>query len=220
MAERALPYAIRLAQARQSRLILMRAAIAPPPRTLDGSEWESDQTAAIAEAEEHLQEMAESVSGQVSRVETAAPCGRAAAEMLETVTRYAADGIVMATHGRTGLRHLLYGSVIEAVLANGTVRVFVVYARPGEEARPPFSPYTARACRPVARRFSLISYHRSSGVSCTGAPLSAPGAKSTGDATRSGRVTWQSKRGGEVRYDGRANPLPPSQAPPTQKPPR
>ena len=49
----------------------------------------------------------------------------------------------MATHGRTGLPHLLYGSVTEAVLAHCTVPVFVVHARPGEEPAPPFTPYTA-----------------------------------------------------------------------------
>ena len=70
LAERALPYAIRLTQAAQGRLILMRAALAAPPRTLDGSEWERDQAQAIDEAEQYLSEIAESVSGQVAAVET------------------------------------------------------------------------------------------------------------------------------------------------------
>jgi nucleotide-binding universal stress UspA family protein len=148
LAERALPYAIRIAQAGSGRLILMRAALAPAPRSLDGSEWERDQAEAITEAEEYLDQMAECVSGQVSAVETAAPYGRPAAQILETAARYRADGIVMATHGRTGFAHLLYGSVTEAVMANSELPVFVVYARPGEAAAAPFSPYAARVLVP------------------------------------------------------------------------
>jgi nucleotide-binding universal stress UspA family protein len=135
------PYAVRLAQAKQGRLILMRAALAAPPRTLDGSDWEREQAAEIDEAERYLDEMADSMSGVVA-VETVAPYGRAAAQILETATRYDADGIVMATHGRTGLPHLLYGSVTEAVLADSSVPVFVVHARPGEAPAPPFTPTT------------------------------------------------------------------------------
>lgn len=147
-AERALPYAIRLAQAGQSRLILTRAAIAPAPRSLDGSEWERDQAQAIAEAEEYLNLMAESVSGQVSAVDTVVPYGHPVGQILETAARVQADGIVMATHGRTGFAHLLYGSVTEAILANSQLPVFVVYARPGEAAPPAFSPYNARVLVP------------------------------------------------------------------------
>jgi nucleotide-binding universal stress UspA family protein len=54
----------------------------------------------------------------------------------------------MATHGRTGFDHLLYGSVTEAVLAASEVPVFAVYARPGEAPPPPFSPETARVVVP------------------------------------------------------------------------
>jgi nucleotide-binding universal stress UspA family protein len=148
LGERALPYAIRLAQATQGRLILMRAALAPARRTLDGFEWELDQEQAVAEAEHYLSEMAESVSGQVSAVETVAPYGHPAARILETAGHYEADGVVMATHGRTGLPHLLYGSVTESVLANSDAPVFVVYARPGEQPAPPFSPCTAHVLVP------------------------------------------------------------------------
>jgi nucleotide-binding universal stress UspA family protein len=147
LAERAVPYAVRLAQARQGRLILMRAALAAPPQTLDGSDWEREQTEAIDDAERYLGEMAESLSRQVP-VEAAAPYGRAATQILDTATRFAADGIVMATHGRTGLPHLLYGSVTEAVLANSRVPVFVVYARPGEPPAAPFAPHSAHVLVP------------------------------------------------------------------------
>ncbi|MBV9895067.1 MAG: universal stress protein [Chloroflexi bacterium] len=148
LAERALPYGIRLAQSGKGKLILMRAVLAPAPRTLDGAGMERDQAEAIAEAEQYLADMAESISGQVAEVQTVAPYGRAAAKILETASHLQADAIVMATHGRTGLSHLLYGSVTEAVLAESALPVCVVYARPGEAPAPPFSPYSARVLVP------------------------------------------------------------------------
>ena len=68
LAERALPYAIRLAQAAQGRLILVRAALAAPPARPDGSNWKDEQQQAISVAEKYLREMAESVSGRLPRL--------------------------------------------------------------------------------------------------------------------------------------------------------
>jgi nucleotide-binding universal stress UspA family protein len=148
LAERALPYAIRLAQASGARLVLTRAALAPPPWSLDGSEWELQQTEAIAEATEYLRDMAESVSGQVEAVDIAVPYGRAIDKIIETVENYDADAVVMATHGRSGFAHLLYGSVTEGVLSRSSVPVFAVYGRPGEAPSPSFSPTNARLLVP------------------------------------------------------------------------
>ena len=147
LAERALPYAVRLARAAQGQLILMRAALAPPPVALDGTNWERDQLAAVEEAEDYLRGVAESLAGQVP-TQITAPYGHPVAEILKTVAEYKADGIVIATHGRTGFAHLLYGSVTEAILHNSSVPVFTVYARPGQAPAEPFSPYTARIVVP------------------------------------------------------------------------
>src|SRR5690242_9042241 len=121
LAERAVPYAIGLAQSSGGRLVLTRAVLAPAPSTLDGSDWERPQAEAIEEAKAYLDDMAESISGQVSGVEVAVPYGRAVERIIETVHAYEADAVVMATHGRTGLAHLLYGSVTEGVLARSGV---------------------------------------------------------------------------------------------------
>jgi len=148
LAERALPYAVALARPRDGRLILMRAGMAPAPRTLDGAELESDQAQAMAEAESYLLSMAETLRGQVASVESVALYGRPAGRILETAARYNADGIVMATHGRTGLQHLLYGSVTEAVLAETTLPVFVVSAQPTAAAPSVFVPASAKVLVP------------------------------------------------------------------------
>ncbi|HEX8968850.1 MAG TPA: universal stress protein, partial [Chloroflexota bacterium] len=125
----------------------LRAALAAPPRTLDGSDWERDQLGAVSEATQYLTGLAATISSQVP-VEVDVPYGRAAAQILEAATRLGADGLVMATHGRTGLPHLLYGSVTEAVLGSSSVPVFVVYARPGQAPASPFSVSAARLLVP------------------------------------------------------------------------
>jgi len=148
LAERALPYAVRLAQASNGQLVLTRAAMAPAARSLDGAEWEGDQIAAVEEALQYLHTIAESLAGQVPTLNVLAPYGRTVEKILETAESVHADAIVMATHGRTGLAHLLFGSVTEEVLSRSNVPVFAVYARPGLAASPAFSPEAARVLVP------------------------------------------------------------------------
>ena len=147
LAERALPYAIRLATARNGRLVLVQAAMAPPPVTIDDSDWEVVQRNAIQESERYLQDIAWSISAELA-VEIDVAYGHAADRILETTSRYAADAIVMTTHGRTGLPHLLQGSVTESVLANSTVPVFALYTPPDEPPPPPFPTESARLLVP------------------------------------------------------------------------
>jgi nucleotide-binding universal stress UspA family protein len=148
LAEQALPYAVRLAKADDGRLILARAAIAPVPDRIDGVNWEKDQLDAMAEAEQYLAAVATKIGTQVP-VETSVTYGRAAPKILDQISEFAAEGVVMATHGRAGLPHLLVGSVAESVLARSPVPVFVVHARPGAEPSSPFDPLAARLIVPL-----------------------------------------------------------------------
>ncbi len=148
LAERALPYATALASAAGAKVVLVRVALAPVPATLDGATWVQEQSQAIAEAEQYLAKVATGVRTRVP-VETSVPYGRAAACILHSITDNAADAVVMATHGRTGLRHLLVGSVAEAVIAESEIPVFVTYARPGEMPHAPFDPARARVIVPL-----------------------------------------------------------------------
>ena len=147
LAERALPYAVRLARAEHGRLILMKAALASPPARLDGADWEASQLDAVRDAEAYLQGVAYTIEGLP--VQIAVPYGRAADTILKTVLEVEADAVVMATHGRTGPAHLLYGSVTEAVLSRSSVPVLVVQVRPGEAPEVPFEPAAARLLVPL-----------------------------------------------------------------------
>jgi nucleotide-binding universal stress UspA family protein len=147
LAERALPYAVRLAQAHRGHLILLRAVLAPPPARLDGADWEQKQLEAVDEGSEYLSRIARTI--ERVPVDIAVRYGRSVESILDAVKEQAADAVVMATHGRTGLTHLLYGSVTEAVLAGSCVPVFVVRARPGEMPRQSFEPAAARLLVPL-----------------------------------------------------------------------
>jgi universal stress protein A len=52
--------------------------------------------------------------------------GAAHASIVDTAEREGADLIVMATHGRTGLSHILLGSVTEKVVARAPCPVLVI----------------------------------------------------------------------------------------------
>jgi nucleotide-binding universal stress UspA family protein len=148
LAERALPYAVQLARAGQGRILLVRVALAPPSMSVDGVGWERDQLEAVDDAERYLRAIAERLGDQAP-VETVVPYGRPTVQILDQVRRFEADGIVMATHGRTGLAHLLYGSTTETVLAESAIPVFLVHARPGEPAEPTFDPRASRLLVPL-----------------------------------------------------------------------
>jgi nucleotide-binding universal stress UspA family protein len=128
--------------------VLVRAALAPVPDRIDGVDWEKDQLTAVAEAERYLAAVATDLAAQVD-LETAVTYGRAAAQILEHVEAYRADAIVMATHGRTGLPHLLVGSVAESILTRSPVPVFLVHVRPDDAASPAFDPMAARLVVPL-----------------------------------------------------------------------
>src|SRR6202521_5475108 len=121
LAARALPYAVRFAAEHGGRLVLVRSALGPPPSGLD---WERQQQAVMEEATVYLASVAEKVATRVP-VTTAPRYGHAPDKILAAVEQFDADSIVMATHGRSGLAHLLHGSVAEAVLRRSPVPVFV-----------------------------------------------------------------------------------------------
>jgi len=62
----------------------------------------------------------------VRTIAVAAPSGDVAEELLRVVAELGADAIVVGTHGRTGLSHLLLGSVAEKVIRRATVPVVTI----------------------------------------------------------------------------------------------
>jgi nucleotide-binding universal stress UspA family protein len=146
LAELALPYAMRLAEARKAHLILFRAVLAGPP---SGMDWERQQLDAIDEAQSYITRIAQDATARAVTVETVVTYGPAAREILAVSRDQDVSEIVMATHGRSGLSHLLSGSVAEAVLAETSVPVFLVHGVSGEAPPTVFDPDSARIVVPL-----------------------------------------------------------------------
>ncbi|GBD25324.1 Putative universal stress protein [bacterium HR30] len=67
-------------------------------------------------AQAHLQQLADKLSREGAKVQTLLKSGSPAQVIADTAKRVKADLIIMATHGRTGLAHVLLGSVAERVI--------------------------------------------------------------------------------------------------------
>lgn len=76
------------------------------------------------EAEQTLDELAVMYDGDT--VMKFMPEGQPTKDILKTATVWEADLIIMGTHGRTGLLHLLVGSVAEHVIRHSKIPVMVV----------------------------------------------------------------------------------------------
>ncbi len=70
--------------------------------------------------------------------------GRAAVEIIALAKEESFDLIVMGTHGRTGLKHLLLGSVAEAVVRKASCPVLTLRERRPEARAPACSTTSSR----------------------------------------------------------------------------
>jgi nucleotide-binding universal stress UspA family protein len=82
-------------------------------------------------AENSLQEVAKKVSKEL-HVRQTVTLGEAADEIIRISRSEKVDLIVMATHGQTGWRHLVFGSVAEKVLRLAPCPVLTIGAQHGQ----------------------------------------------------------------------------------------
>ncbi|HWP66781.1 MAG TPA: universal stress protein [Candidatus Limnocylindria bacterium] len=100
---------------------LTYAAMVPPPESL------------VPEQRRDLEERVHKVLGPKGpKAAVSVVVGHPATEIVRAAEK--ADAIVMATMGRTGLGHLLIGSVAEKVVRHATVPVLTIRARPRRKA--------------------------------------------------------------------------------------
>lgn len=90
-------------------------------------EWRNEVK---AQAEKSLQEVPDAATGAGVRFVRAIAEGSPYYEIIEYARQNAIDLIVMGTHGRTGVPHLLMGSVAEKVVREAPCAVLTV--RPGK----------------------------------------------------------------------------------------
>jgi universal stress protein A len=117
-AEQALDYAIALAQKLQARVTLLHVIQPPLVAGADMGAWPSP--AFVDELEAAI---TSDLEGYLTRVTAAGLVGEMTVvhgvpfqQILDTAKKRQVDLIIMGTHGRTGLSHVLLGSVTEKVV--------------------------------------------------------------------------------------------------------
>jgi nucleotide-binding universal stress UspA family protein len=131
-AERALPVAARLARASQGTVILGRAAQVQPAMTITPyfempADWQQEALKAEeAGATEYLTRVANSAELKGVSVATVVRTGAAAWEMLAAAQEQAADVIVMCSHGHTGFKRWVLGSVAQHIARHAQTPVLIL----------------------------------------------------------------------------------------------
>lgn len=73
-----------------------------------------------------LKRLAEAYSGSKLNISTIVHTGRPYVEILRAAREYGTDMIVIATHGHTGVEHILFGSTADKVVRKAPCPVMVV----------------------------------------------------------------------------------------------
>lgn len=130
VSESVLAHLPRLLRNADAEVILLRADYPPPVES-----YVSITDAVLDVARHYLEGVRARLAAQGFRVRTVARVSSAAGAILQVVREQKVSHVAMATHGRTGFKRLLLGSVAERVIRASPVPVIVV--RPG---LPPAAP--------------------------------------------------------------------------------
>lgn len=125
--EHALRYAKAFAQAHQARLLLLHVVDLPAgyltseiPLPADALEQQK------AACTENLTAVTETVRREHPQTDWLVEEGNPSPRIIETARKHNVDLIVIGTHGRTGLAHVLLGSVAEKVVRRAPCPVLTV----------------------------------------------------------------------------------------------
>ena len=130
-ANEALRYATELAQTHAASLCLVHAYDLLPYALPDGPIMDERQLESVRIAfQKQLDQLRQAAEASGStRVETQLLQGPASSEIVRVAGEQHFDLIVMGTHGRTGLSHLLIGSVTEKVVRRAPCPVLTIPLR-------------------------------------------------------------------------------------------
>lgn len=128
-AEQAYTWAIGLAEKWGAKIILVHAAqlftSLGYPESVYLLDLQKMEEEILADAEKRLQEFVAKQGSRAVTVEARAVTGDPFWEICQTAEKEPADLIVMGSHGRTGLAHVLLGSVAERVVRHAPCPVLV-----------------------------------------------------------------------------------------------
>lgn len=103
--------------------------VAAPAPTASWDSYEEDRGREARTALERLARRITKRVAPVGKVQTLVPIGSAHAQICKVAKKLNADLVVVGTHGRTGLRHVLIGSVAERVVRHAGRPVLAIPAR-------------------------------------------------------------------------------------------
>jgi universal stress protein A len=128
-AEYAWPYALTFAQEFGAEVHLVHV-VTPPPRLTEAYavDFDPERTvqALTAEAGASMDRQVEAAKSRGLIFRREVRVGVDYREIIDYATKYDIDLIVMATHGRTGLAHVLLGSVAEKVVRKAPCPVLTI----------------------------------------------------------------------------------------------
>ncbi|MES0363072.1 MAG: universal stress protein [Desulfobacteria bacterium] len=127
-AQKALEYAVFLASSHNAELLLLH--VVDHLHGFDNYLILSLTPHEVAERmEKHAKENLSDVTNQIKetvKIEKAVRHGKTSVQIIEMAREVKADLIVMGSHGRTGVSHVIIGSVAEAVVRHAYCPVLVV----------------------------------------------------------------------------------------------
>ncbi len=136
-AEQALPHAAMLARLLDAGIILARVPETIVVPVMSAGIWITDEVEppeAHAQAEDYLAEVARRAVLAGLTTQTVVPSHPVAAGILHAVEMTSPDLVVMTTHGRSGFRRWVLGSVADKVVHTSPAPVYLVRAAEPEDA--------------------------------------------------------------------------------------
>jgi universal stress protein A len=134
LAKVALPHALQLAAGSKGELVIIHvlptvAAYVPPE--LAGLPWDQIDRASRLIGKRKLDRITNAIKAEHPelQVRNVLAKGVVSEEVLRVARRLRCGLIVLATHGRTGLKHVLLGSVAESVVRRAPCPVLIVRPR-------------------------------------------------------------------------------------------
>jgi len=129
-----------LAEAFSAELILMHVVGAIPvldtPTGIAGFDITAYQRELAESAERSLEQRVKERVPKTVRTRTLVVHGEAAHEIVRVASEEEVDLIVLATHGETGWRRRIFGSVTEKVIRIAECPVLTIHCHPEENGRP------------------------------------------------------------------------------------
>jgi len=115
----ALKYAVNFAKTFNAEIILVyvvEPVIYPPDFSMGQIAMPSITTEWDDRARDELQKLAKSEINEIANVKTIIKTGKPFVEIIETAKEENIDLIIIATHGHSGVEHILFGSTAEKVV--------------------------------------------------------------------------------------------------------